>query len=89
MVTYAQHMDEEEQAHSAHIERLHVQLATGLQDAQRAVRQATTALTALMGDDVYDVEVAEGSEGRDLAAELEDVARRLRMAERTRRSVAS
>lgn len=60
------------------IERLAGQFDVQVKEIETATRAAASTLAELMGDDVFDIEFVEGSLGLDAAAELAEIARRVR-----------
>lgn len=64
--------------HESYIESLNGDLSDHIQAALRAVTDATRVLRELTSNPVYDVELAEGTEGADADAELATAARALR-----------
>jgi hypothetical protein len=68
--------------HAAEIDGLTCTLALAADDAERVIAQALGALTELVSDRVYDIELAEGSDGADAKAELEAAARAIRHVKR-------
>ena len=66
----------------AEIDRLTCDFADSVIAAKRAVWAAQVAVKALLSDQVYDVEMAEGAAGGDALYELEAAERALRNAER-------
>lgn len=71
-------------AHLGHeyaIEAAQFDLAQALAAAERALRDAARALDRLTGPDAWHVEYAEGTQGRDIRAHLEEAALRVRAAD--------
>jgi hypothetical protein len=73
---------EREQQNDNEIDRLTCEFANKTAEAARAVFEAHRAVTALVSNSVYDIELAEGWDGPDALHELEVAARALRNAER-------
>jgi hypothetical protein len=67
--------------HAAAIDRETCEFAAQVEEATRAVATALKAAGALAGE-LYDIEMAEGPQGRDALLELETAARALRNAQR-------
>lgn len=66
-----------------HIERIadtRGRLLTHLSDAVKALEQAAGSLGQLRGNTIYDVEFADGRDGRDVATFLDDSIRQTRAA---------
>ena len=61
---------------------LHGELETSLASAAAEIRKASSALSSLVSNAVYDIEYAEGREGEDMARELKAAARALCNADR-------
>jgi hypothetical protein len=75
-------ISEAEVAHSAWMDVLRRRLAEAIGKASVEVQLAQATLVGLVDDSVYDVELAEGRDGDDMAAFLESAARFLRAAGR-------
>ena len=69
---------EDERAHDKVIESLVTNLDLFVAEARAHVREAVAALRELTSSHVYDIELAEGSDGSDGLEELADADRHLR-----------
>lgn len=65
---------------SAEITATRADLASELRQAHLHTGKAHTLLDVLRGDQMFDIEFAEGSEGADMSVHLGDAARSLRAA---------
>ena len=66
--------------HEARITYHRRKLTNHTAGALAEIGEATRSLNALRSSDIYDVDLAEGTEGKDIAAYLADAARNLRAA---------
>lgn len=80
-----------EAENAADIDRLTCNFANDVDEALAATFRTRQAVAALVSDQVYDIELAEGASGADALAELDTALRALRNAKRIsdwRRSIA-
>lgn len=63
-----------------HIVDLRAELLTNLSNGLAAITKAASILDELRGPGVYDIELAEGRDGRDVAARAEVIIRDIRAA---------
>ena len=75
----------EEKAHDRHVEYRVKMLDECVNDAERAIGNASANLRALVSGDAYYIELAEGTEGSDALDDLAAAARLLRNVQRITR----